>query len=118
MGRFILNRFLSLIPTVLGISVLVFLMIQMIPGDPAEMMLGERASEQSLKELRQQLGLDQPLYVQYGLFMSRLIRGDMGRTLKTNEKVTTEIKARFPATIELSIAAIIIATIIGMLAGI
>ncbi len=93
-------------------------MIQLIPGDPAEMMLGERASEDSLKELRQQLGLDQPLYVQYGLFISRLVKGDLGRALRTNEKITTEIMERFPATIELSIAAIIIATIIGMLAGI
>ncbi len=118
MARFILKRFLSLIPTVLGISVLVFLMIQLIPGDPAEMMLGERASEDSLKELRQQLGLDQPLYVQYGLFISRLVRGDLGRALRTNEKITKEIMERFPATIELSIAAIIIATVIGMLAGI
>ncbi len=118
MAQFILKRFLSLIPTVLGISILVFLMIQLIPGDPAEMMLGERASEDSLKELRQQLGLDQPLYVQYGLFISRLVKGDLGRALRTNEKITTEIMERFPATIELSIAAIIIATIIGMLAGI
>jgi len=117
-GRFILHRFLSLIPTVLGISVLVFLMIQLIPGDPAEMMLGERASEQSLKELREELGLNRPLYVQYGLFLSRLVRGDLGRALKTNERITTEIAQRFPATIELAVAAMIIATTIGMLAGI
>ncbi len=118
MSRFILHRFLSLIPTLLGISILVFFMIQLIPGDPAEMMLGERASEQSLKRLREELGLDKPLYIQYGLFMSRLIRGDLGRALKTNEKITTEIAQRFPATIELSIAAMIIAVIFGMSAGI
>lgn len=109
---------MSLIPTVLGISILVFLMIQLIPGDPAEMMLGERASEQSLKELREQLGLDQPLYIQYGLFVGRMLKGDLGRTLRTNEKITTEIMLRFPATVELSFFAIIIATVIGMLAGI
>jgi len=118
LSRFILHRFLSLIPTLLGISILVFFMIQLIPGDPAEMMLGERASEQSLKRLREELGLDKPLYIQYGLFMSRLIRGDLGRALKTNEKITTEIAQRFPATIELSIAAMIIAVIFGMSAGI
>jgi len=118
LSKFILHRFLSLIPTLLGISILVFFMIHMIPGDPAEMMLGERASEQSLKELREDLGLDKPLYVQYGLFMARLFRGDLGRAYKTNEKITTEIAERFPATIELSIAAIIIATIFGMAAGI
>ena len=107
-----------MIPTLLGISIIVFLMIQLIPGDPAEMMLGERASEQSLKEVRKELGLDKPLYAQYGLFMSRLARGDLGRAYKTNEKITTEIAERFPATIELSIAAMIIATIFGMAAGI
>lgn len=118
MARFLLHRLLSLIPTLLGISVLVFFMIHLIPGDPAEMMLGERASEQSLRQVREELGLNRPLHVQYGLFMSRLLRGDMGRTLKTNEKITTEIAERFPATIELSIAAMIIATLFGMTAGI
>ncbi len=107
-----------MIPTLLGISVLVFFMIHLIPGDPAEMMLGERASEHSLRQVREELGLDKPLYVQYGLFMSRLLRGDLGRALKTNEKITTEIALRFPATIELSIAAMIIATVFGMTAGI
>lgn len=93
-------------------------MIHLIPGDPAEMMLGERASVESLKQLREQLGLDQPLYVQYGLFMSRMLKGDLGRALRTNEKITTEIMQRFPATIELSLMAILIATVLGMLAGI
>lgn len=118
MSRFILHRFVSLIPTLLGISVLVFFMIHLIPGDPAEMMLGERASEQSLRQVREELGLDKPLYAQYGRFMSRLVRGDLGRAFKTNEKITTEIAERFPATIELSIAAMIIATVLGMTAGI
>ncbi len=118
MKKFIFHRVLSLIPTLLGISVLVFLMIQLIPGDPAEMMLGERASETALAELRERLGLDQPLYVQYGRFMGRLLQGDLGRALRTNEKITTEIFERFPATVELSLAAILIATVIGMVAGI
>jgi len=116
--KFIFHRVLSLIPTLLGISVLVFLMIQLIPGDPAEMMLGERASESALAELRERLGLDQPIYVQYGRFMGRLLQGDLGRALRTNEKITTEIFARFPATVELSLAAILIATALGMFAGI
>lgn len=93
-------------------------MVHMIPGDPAEMMLGERASESSLAQLREQLGLDQPLYIQYGRFMGRLLQGDLGRGLRTNEKISTEIAERFPATIELSMVAIIIATFLGMLAGI
>lgn len=105
MIRFILHRVLSLIPTIFGVSVLVFLMIHLIPGDPAEMMLGERANEKTLKILREQLGLDEPLYVQYGRFMSRLLKGDLGRGLRTNEKITREIAERLPATIELSIMA-------------
>jgi len=116
--RFVFNRLLALVPTVLGISVLTFLMIHLIPGDPAEMMLGERASEQALKEVREQLGLDQPLYVQYGRFMGRLLKGDLGRALRTNEKISVEIAERFPATIELSLVAIFFATVLGVLAGV
>ncbi len=118
MLRFIANRLLSLVVTVFGISILVFLMIHLTPGDPAEMMLGERASKQALEELRERLGLNKPLYVQYGLFLSRLLRGDLGRALRTNEKITTEIAERFPATVELSIMAMIFAVTIGMTAGI
>jgi len=82
------------------------------------MMLGERANEKALTELRQQLGLDKPLYVQYGLFMSRLAQGDLGRALRTNEKITTEIATHFPATLELALVAIVFAVTLGMLAGI
>ena len=115
---FFLRRLASLAGTVLGISVLVFGMVHMIPGDPAETMLGERASEQAVEELRRELGLDQPIYVQYGRFMGRLVQGDLGRALKTNEKITTEIVERFPATVELALTAMTFAVIIGMLAGI
>jgi peptide/nickel transport system permease protein len=116
--HFLIKRLLQVIPTVLGISVLVFFMIHLVPGDPAEMMLGERANEKALTELRQQLGLDKPLYVQYGLFMSRLAQGDLGRALRTNEKITTEIATHFPATLELALVAIVFAVTLGMLAGI
>lgn len=118
MLNFILKKLAQVIPTLLGLSVLVFLMIHMVPGDPAEMMLGERANENSLRELRHQLGLDQPLYVQYGKFMVRLVQGDLGRALRTNERITKEIKEHFPATLELSMVAIIFAIFFGMLAGI
>ncbi|ABB37985.1 ABC-type transporter, integral membrane subunit [Oleidesulfovibrio alaskensis G20] len=118
MLHFLIKRLLQVIPTVLGISVLVFFMIHLVPGDPAEMMLGERANEKALTELRQQLGLDKPLYVQYGLFMSRLAQGDLGRALRTNEKITTEIATHFPATLELALVAIVFAVTLGMLAGI
>jgi peptide/nickel transport system permease protein len=115
---FVLRRVLSLVTTVLGISVLVFFMVHLVPGDPAEMMLGERASEQALAELRHELGLDRPLHVQYGRFVARLVRGDLGRGFRTNEKITTEIAERFPATIELSLVAMVFAVSIGMFGGI
>ena len=118
MFKFIFKRILSIIPTMFGVSVLVFLMVQLIPGDPAEMMLGERATESALTELRHELGLDKPLYVQYGMFLSRLAKGDLGRALRTNEKITVEMAERFPATFELSMVAIVIATVIGVFAGI
>lgn len=118
MLSFIVRRLLTLLPTVFGISVLVFFMIHLVPGDPAEMMLGERASKQALQELREQLGLDKPLHVQYGRFISRLLRGDLGRALRTNEKITTEIAERFPATVELALAAMVFAVTFGMLAGV
>lgn len=118
MLSFLVRRLLTLIPTVFGISVLVFLMIHLVPGDPAEMMLGERASQQALQELREQLGLDKPLHVQYGRFVLRLVQGDLGRALRTNEKITTEIAERFPATVELALAAMVFAVTFGMLAGV
>ena len=93
-------------------------MIHLVPGDPAEMMLGERANEKALAEIRHQLGLDQPLYVQYGRFMGRLVQGDLGRALRTNEKITTEIAEHFPATLELAMVAIVFAIVLGMFAGI
>ncbi len=118
MLSFLVRRLLTLIPTVFGISVVVFFMIHLVPGDPAEMMLGERASKQALQELREQLGLDKPLHIQYGRFVLRLVQGDLGRALRTNEKITTEIAERFPATVELALAAMVFAVTFGMLAGV
>ncbi len=114
----ILHRLLTSIPTLLGISFLVFLTLRATPGDPARIMLGERASEQALAELRRELGLDKPWYIQYGRFLKGVLRGDLGRSIKTREKIIVEIKNRFPATMELAIASMIFATTLGILAGI
>ena len=105
MTAFILRRLTLLVPTVLGISVLVFLMIYLVPGDPAQVMLGERANAETLAALRQELGLDQPFHVQLGRFFADLMRGDLGRSFRTHELVTVEIFDRFPATCELTLAA-------------
>ncbi|MGA7876037.1 MAG: ABC transporter permease [Desulfoferrobacter sp.] len=118
MFAYIIRRFLILIPTLWGVSVIVFLMLHITPGDPAELLLGERATEQSLQALREHLGLNQPLYVQYGMFLKRLMHGDLGETIWTRQKVWIEIKQRFPATIELSVVAMIISCFFGMIFGI
>lgn len=118
MLSYIIRRFLILIPTLLGVSIIVFLMLRLTPGDPAELLLGERATEEALQEVREHLGLNEPLHVQYGLFLKRLSQGDLGETIFTRQKVWIEIKERFPATIELSILALAISCFFGMVLGI
>jgi len=102
----------------LGISIIIFLMMHITPGDPAELLLGERATEPALEALREHLGLNEPLYIQYGMFLKRLMKGDLGETIWTRQKVWVEVKQRFPATIELSVAAMLISSLLGVILGI
>lgn len=118
MIAFVVRRILILIPTLLGVSVIVFLMLHITPGDPAELLLGERATERSLDAMREHLGLKKPLHVQYGMFLKRLLQGDLGETIWTRQKVWIEVRQRFPATIELSVAAMLISCFFGMFFGI
>lgn len=118
MHRYIAHRLLLLIPTLLGISALVFLMIHLVPGDPAQVMLGERASAESLEQLRHELGLDQPLHVQFVRYVEGLVQGDLGRSMKTHELVSTELANRFPATLELTLAAMVFSIVLGIGAGV
>ena len=115
---FILRRILVVLPTLLGVSIIIFLMLAITPGDPAELLLGERATKESLEAMREYLGLQKPLYVQYGLFLKRVAKFDLGETIWTRQKVSIEIMERFPATIELALAAMIISTFFGILLGI
>jgi peptide/nickel transport system permease protein len=118
MLAYIFRRLMIMVPTLLGVTVIVFLMLHATPGDPAELLMGERATEESLDRLREHLGLNEPLHVQYGLFLKRLMRGDLGETIWTRQKVWTEVKHRFPATIELSLVALFISCFAGMILGI
>ena len=118
MLSFISKRLLSLIPTIFGIVVAVFLTVHLVPGDPAQVMLGERASARSLAELRAEMGLDQPLHVQLWRFLSGLLRGDLGRSMKTHELISEELKSRFPATVELTLASMLFASLFGIAAGV
>jgi peptide/nickel transport system permease protein len=118
MLAYIIRRFLIMIPTLLGVTFIVFLMLHFTPGDPAELLMGERASEEALQAIREHLGLNEPLYVQYGMFLKQLVKGDLGETIWTRQKVWIEIKQRFPATIELSLVALFISCVFGMILGI
>jgi peptide/nickel transport system permease protein len=115
---FIVRRTLVVIPTILGITVIIFMMLAITPGDPAELLLGERATTASLEAMREYLGLNKPLYVQYGIFLKRVAKFDLGETIWTRQKVYIEIMERFPATIELTLAAMIISSFLGALLGI
>jgi ABC-type dipeptide/oligopeptide/nickel transport system permease component len=115
---YVLRRLALLVPTLLGMSILTFSLIHLVPGDPAQVMLGERATPEAITALRSELGLDRPLYVQYGKFLAGLATGDLGRSLKTREKIVIEMAERFPATFELALAAILFASVLGVFAGI
>ena len=78
MGQYVIKRFLTIVPVLVGISIIVFGFIHLIPGDPAVTMLGERATPERVKEVRTQLGLDEPLYTQYFIYLGKILRGDLG----------------------------------------
>ena len=120
MTRFIIHRLLALIPLVIGVSFLVFLMLQLVPGDPVMMMLGEfsMATAKDVEALRQQLGFNDPLYIQYWNYFKSLITGDLGTSMRTKKPVIDLILARLPSTFELTFYGLIFALIFGTLLGI
>ena len=119
MLRFILTRVSLVIPTFVGITLLTFFLVRLIPGDPIETMAGERGIDPVRHaELRKEYGFDQPILVQYAIYIGHVLRGDLGRSIITREPVTSEFLTLFPATIELSLCAILFALAIGLPAGI
>jgi peptide/nickel transport system permease protein len=118
MTRYVVQRVLSLFPVLLGVTLLVFLVMQLAPGDPAQVMLGPKATETSLAQLRHELGLDQPLYVQYGRWLARVVQGDWGRSIQLKREVLPFITARFKNTAYLMVLAVLIACSAGVPAGI
>jgi len=115
---YIIRRLLSLIPTLLGVSIIVFLFLRMIPGDPALALAGEHATEANVERIREQFGLNKPLHEQYFTYMSKVLRGDLGRSILSRRPIMDEIRVRFPATIELSVCALTVALVVGVPAGI
>ncbi|MDQ7800723.1 MAG: ABC transporter permease [Armatimonadota bacterium] len=118
MWRYVLKRVLLALPVLLGVSVVVFVAIRLIPGDPAQIMAGQAATEEVVRQIRQSLGLDQPLPVQYLYFLRNVVRGDLGRSLFNGAPVVEELGQRFPRTVRLALASIVVASLIGVPAGI
>ena len=135
MSAFILRRLIGLIPVLLGMSLLVFTLVRLIPGDPAILMLGERATPAAIERLQAQLNLDKPLFLnlaafqhsgrvgdlvdsQFFAFLGSILRGDLGQSIFTRVDVATELAARFPATFELAVGGILVALLIGVPAGV
>ncbi|MFD4114836.1 ABC transporter permease [Streptomyces niveus] len=117
MLRLVARRLLQLIPTLLGLSVLLFLWLNRLPGGPASAILGERATEAEVARINRALGLDEPVWVQYGRFIKRILQLDLGTSTQTGRPVWEEFTLRFPATVELSVAAIAIAIVVGIPLG-
>jgi len=132
--RYLIRRLISVIPTLLGVTVVVFLLLRLIPGDPAVAMLGEHAAKDNVERIREQLGLNRPLFLdvealkegdfegffdsQYIRYLGRLAQGDLGDSIHRRIPIAQELKHRFPATIELALSAMLVAVLIGVPAGI
>lgn len=118
MPRFLLRRLLLTVPVLLGVSTLVFALIHLVPGDPAQAMLGDGASPQDIAQLRDRLGLNQPLTTQYWAFMTGLVQGDLGVSIQSDQPVTIEVLRRVPATAELALASVVVAVLLAVPLGI
>lgn len=115
---FLIRRLLQMIPVILGVTIVVFLIMQLVPGDTAQLLAGEGATEDSINALRVEYGLDKPLHEQYFNYISQLLQGDMGVSMINNKSVTKEIMTRLPITIELAMYSTLLTIIIGVIAGV
>lgn len=118
MGSFILRRLLLAIPTLFGVLVVAFLLLYIAPGDPVMAMVGERADEQTIARLRQELRLDDPLHVRFGHYVGNVVTGDLGESYITGRPIIRDIRERFPRTLQLAGAAMLLAASLGVTLGI
>jgi peptide/nickel transport system permease protein len=119
MTRFLIRRLLQAIPTLILVTIAVFLMLHLAPGDPAQVFLGDqRSTPEMLERVREDMGLNRPLHVQYFDYMANALRGDLGRSLQTNIPVTQQIFTRLPWTIELALTALLLASLVGIGLGV
>ncbi|WP_164668143.1 ABC transporter permease [Virgibacillus doumboii] len=118
MLKYIIRRILMLIPVLIGVSILTFSLIHLVPGDPAVSMLGNKATEAQLENLREELGLNDPYIVQYGRFLGDILQGDLGESIQSKEDIAHELMNKLPATMELAFFAMILAIVVGIGAGV
>ena len=118
MTKYILRRLILLIPVLFGVSLATFVVMHLFTTDPVDIILGQHANPERAQALRVELGLDQPIYVQFGNYISHAVQGDLGNSVITQTSVTDELMHRFPATVELSAAAILIASVLGIALGV
>jgi len=118
MTSYIIRRFFMVIPILIGAATIVFALMFIVPGDPARLLMGQHGDEKTLASIRHELGLDRPIYVQYGKFIGRLARGNLGVSYRQRRPVAEIIRERFPATAKLAVASMVIAVIFGIAAGI
>ncbi|MGM0689675.1 MAG: ABC transporter permease [Bacillota bacterium] len=116
--KYFIKRLALTIPTLIGVSIIVFLLIHMIPGDPIDIMLGDRVTDEARLLLEERLGLNEPLHIQYWQWFSNAMRGDFGRSIRSNQPVAEEIMSRLPATVELTVVALFIAVFFGIIFGV
>jgi peptide/nickel transport system permease protein len=116
--QYTLRRILISIPTLIGVLIIVFSMVRLAPGDPAVLLAGEFASPEVIERARERFGLDRSLPEQFGRFLGGLVQGDLGRSTRTNRLVTTDLRTFFPNTLELALAAIVVALLVGIPAGV
>ena len=117
-GQYIIRRLLIMLPVLLGVSLIIFIMVRVIPGDPGYILAGPHATKDQVEQIREQLGLNKHPITQYFIFLRNLFRGDLGTSTRTGLPVMKEIMARFPNTLMLALASILIASVFGVLAGI
>lgn len=118
MHRYIAKKLLTSVPLLLGVTLTIFLIMHLTPGDPARLLLGEDATPEAVQALRAQLGLDDPLPVQYVRYVGRLLVGDFGVSIRTRQPVLAELSSRFPYTVELAIVSLVISILLGIGAGV
>ncbi|AMO86664.1 ABC transporter permease [Solibacillus sp. FSL K6-1781] len=118
MTLFILKRLVQIVPVIFGVTLVVFLIMQMVPGDSAIVLAGEGASQETIEELRENLGLNLPLHIQYWEYIKGVVQGDLGHSIKNGNQVLDEIIVRLPITIELAVYSILITIVLGLGAGI